>query len=631
MTVNTDITERLPFPLSSGRAGVVATYQNSGIAPDITIDDMPFFLSVTDETPYVRQTADARRQQIDTSREPGEQTLSQWWVRDQDSWHRGAGINFYEPGTDTKTQYRYATGYGVNPWVPGEISLHRKMDSQISAGGNNYATSAIVSSNDAIFVNVNGSLRRVDTGTTTYTGTGTPATEPVVAGTKVLVGSTIGILSGDTTGSTFAALWTTASGTVIRPWWAKSRIIASKGAELHDLTLAGGNIDTATPLWTHPVTGWTWTAVAEAPGAILAAGYVSGYGYIYRFNLKDNGTATTPVLGAATQVAEFPPGEEVHAMRVYLASYVAIGTSRGVRIGIIGQDGSIAYGPINISTTKPVRAFSARDTYIYAGIESDINGNSGAARIDLSEAISDLRFAWAYDVQVPSSATIQSVTFWGLTDRVVLGISGVGIFRQSTTQYETTGSVTSGWIRYGTSEPKLFNRIKVRTLLPGASTLAISTVDSNGGTQTVITLGASFNTDEDVTLQTIADIAQANARITLTLTAGTGETSTPTVQSYQVKATPTPTVQRELRIPLRLMDFEQDRQNVKIGYSGWAYRRLVELEDLEQQRGIVIVKDWTTGEAFAGQIRNVQVLRTTPPARNLPNFGGLVYVTVLKL
>jgi hypothetical protein len=630
MTVDTSITERLPFPLTSGR-GSVSSFQLDGITPDITIDGMPFFLAITDETPYVRQTADARRQQIDTSREPGEQTLSQWWVRDQDSWHRGAGINYYEPGTDAKTQYRFASGYGVNPWVQGELSLHRKMDSQISSAGSCYATGAVVAGNDAIFVNVNGSLRRVDTATTTYTGTGTPATVPVVAGTKVLVGSTVGILSGDTTGSTFAALWTTTSGLLIQPWWAKSRIIASKGAELHDLTLVGGNIDTATPLWTHPVAGWTWTSVAEAPGAILAAGYVSGYGYIYKFDLKDNGTATTPVLGAATQVAEFPPGEEIHAMRVYLASYVAIGTSKGVRIGLLDTDGKIAYGPINIATTKPVRAFSARDTYIYAGIEADINGNSGAARIDLSEPISDLRFAWAYDVQVVTTAAVQSVTFWGLTDRVVLGLSGLGIYRQSTTQYETSGTVTSGWIRYGTSEPKLFSRVKVRTDLPDTSTLTISTIDGNGGTQTVITLGAGFNTDEDVTLQSIADLAQPYARITLRLTAGTGQASTPRLQSFQVKATPTPTIQRELRIPLRLMDFEQDRQNVKIGHSGWAYERLVELEDIEQSRGIVIVKDWTTGETFAAQIRNVQVIRSTPPARNLPNFGGLVYLTVLKL
>jgi hypothetical protein len=110
------------------------------------------------------------------------------------------------------------------------------------------------------------------------------------------------------------------------------------------------------------------------------------------------------------QVAEFPPGEEVHALKVYLGTYVAIGTSRGVRIGQIGSNGRMQYGPLTVETTQPVRSLSSRGQFVYAAIEADIDGFSGCARIDLSEEINQVgangyvtsnsfRFAWAYDAQ----------------------------------------------------------------------------------------------------------------------------------------------------------------------------------------------------------------------------------------
>lgn len=627
----TEITERLPFPLTR-RQETAALYAQSTFLPDITIDSLPFFLAISDEQPYVRQTLDSKRQQIDISTEPGEQSLSQWWVRDQTSWHRGAGINFYEPASDTKTQFRYDVSYGIDVWDEGEIKLHKKMTSIASNGGSTYATSAVVSGVDNVFLNVAGTVSRHNgTSGTTYSNTGgTPATEPVVAGSKVLVGATAGIMSGDVTGSALTVLWSTAT-TVLRPWWAKSRIIAAQGAALYDLTLAGGTLGSQTPLFTHPSSTWTWSAVAEAPGAILAAGYDSGYGYIYRFALEEPSSGSTPTLGAATQVAEFPPGEQVHSLKVYLAAFVAIGTSKGVRIGVVDANGTISYGPLTIETTKPVRSLSARDSFVYAGIEDDLNGNSGCARIDLSESVSDLRYAWAYDADSTTIGQVDSVTFLGVSDRVVLGVQGSGAWLQSATAYVDSGYLVTGKIRYSTAEPKLFNRAKVRATFPGTSTCTLSTIDFNGSEQSLIALGSAFNTDEDITLRSLASAPQPYAQLKLTLTSSTAGAATPVVTSLQIKATPLPEVQREIRIPLRLNDIEEDRNHVKVGYTGAAWDRLVGLEEIEEERSVVTVQDYTNGEAFSAQIRQVQLVRTTPPARNKTNFGGQLNVTLVRL
>jgi hypothetical protein len=639
-SVTPDITETIPTPISARVDAPV--YVNSKTKADLSINEMPFRYAISDQNPYQRETADFKRQQIDTSREPGEQSLNQWWVRDQNSWHRGAGINFYEPGlnptntsqySDNITEFRYATSMGIDPWTEGSVTLHHSNSvvATATAGQTAFCTSSVVSGVNVFFGVINGQLFRHDgTTRTNFTGSSSLATEPAMAGSTVLVGSTTGIYAGAVTGTSVAALWTIAAGAVVRPWWVKSRIIAAIGPSLYDLTLAGGAIAGPT-LYTHPSSTFTWTGVTATPNAILASGYDAGYGVIFRFMLEDAGTGLTPTLGSPVQVADFPPAEEVHAMRSYLSTYIAIGTSRGVRVATLDSSSNIQYGPLIIETTQPVRAFGARDRFIYAGIEADLDGNSGLARIDLSQGIIDLRFAWAYDAQAHVTGQVRSVTFLGVGDRVVFGVTGSGIYLGSTTLYEPSGYVTSGRIRFGTSEPKTYNLVKVRAAILPDTGISISTIDQADNTVFLTRMGDAWNTDEDISLRGLADIPQAYASINLVLDSGTAHTSTPTLQSMQVKGTPAPHLQRNIKLPLRLEDVEQDRNGNKIGKRGMAIVRLQELEAMEQDHTTVLIRDYTNGESFTGQIQKVQFIRDTPPSRNKTNFGGIVNVQVLKL
>jgi hypothetical protein len=625
-----DITETIPTHISARTGSSV--YVAKGVLADVAIADLPFRFLISDQNPYQRETADFRRQQIDTSPEPGEQTLAQWWVRDQDSWHRGAGANYYEPGSnEAATKYRYDRSVGMDVWTVGEASLlHKTPLLESATGGQNvYATPARVGGAEVVFGIVGSTMFRHD-GTTKTSYSGTAGTEPVIAGSKVLTGTTAGISSGDTTGTSLSVLWTS-TGAVVRPWWVKSRIIASKGPALYDLTLAGGALSGATPLYTHPDANWTWTGVSEAPGAILASGYSSGYGFIYRFTLTDPGSGASPVVGGANQVADFPPGEEVYSIKTYLSTYLAIGTSRGVRVGVLDVDGTLQYGPLIIETTKPVRCFGARNSFIYAGIEADIDGNSGCARIDLGEQLEDLRYPWAYDANIQTTGTVLSVAFLGLTDRVALGVADKGLYLQSDTLYEDSGYLRSGRIRFGTSEPKAFNRAKIRAKIPEDSGVNLATVDAAGNIESIITLGGSWNTAEDITLKTIADVGQAYAQILLTVTPTDDKLQTPVLESLQVKATPQPRIQRLIKYPLIVEDIEQDRNGNKTGRTGSASTRLLALEDLENNNSVVLVQDFTNGESYSAQIRTIQFSRDTPPSRNRKNFGGIVNVTLLKL
>ena len=120
MPYGDDISEGLPLTLSNP-AG--ATYTPSGYAYDVAIAGLPFFISPLDDQPYRRVTAQYRKQQIDQSREPGEQTLTGWWLRSQSSFHYGQGIKFFEPIQDESLRFQYTESKGLNIWEKGQATL----------------------------------------------------------------------------------------------------------------------------------------------------------------------------------------------------------------------------------------------------------------------------------------------------------------------------------------------------------------------------------------------------------------------------------------------------------------------------------------------------------------------------
>ena len=134
MPFGDDITEGIPYVLSNP-AGSTA-YSATGEAYDVAIGGLPFFLLNSDDAPYRRVTAQYRKQQIDQSREPGEQTLTGWWVRSQSSFHYGQGIKFFEPIQDESLRFQYTESKGINVWTKGQATLLKSCNSQhITTGG----------------------------------------------------------------------------------------------------------------------------------------------------------------------------------------------------------------------------------------------------------------------------------------------------------------------------------------------------------------------------------------------------------------------------------------------------------------------------------------------------------------
>jgi hypothetical protein len=134
MPYGDDITEGIPYVLSNPAGST--NYSATGEAYDVAIGGLPFFLLNSDDAPYRRVTAQYRKQQIDQSREPGEQTLTGWWVRSQSSFHYGQGIKFFEPIQDESLRFQYTESKGLDVWTKGQATLLKSCDAQhLTTGG----------------------------------------------------------------------------------------------------------------------------------------------------------------------------------------------------------------------------------------------------------------------------------------------------------------------------------------------------------------------------------------------------------------------------------------------------------------------------------------------------------------
>jgi len=116
-----DITEGLP--VNVGNPGIAGFWINNAEDFDVAIGGEPFILAPTDVNPYQRETAPYRKDQFDNSKEPGEQSLTGWWIRSQSSFHGGTGIKFYDPTSGESTGYRFADSQGVDVWTKGQVTL----------------------------------------------------------------------------------------------------------------------------------------------------------------------------------------------------------------------------------------------------------------------------------------------------------------------------------------------------------------------------------------------------------------------------------------------------------------------------------------------------------------------------
>lgn len=648
--------------LTDGRAnrsiavdvGVVAStaiWQNTDIAYDIAIGGMPFILATSNDRPYGRRTAPFKKDQFDSTNEPGEQSLTGWWIRSQMSFHGGSGINFFDPATnDENGHYRFADSKGLNVWTKGEVSLLKNCTQghittgSIRPNGRSFQTMRSIkwNSNNGILLHDEYDVDKIDVtnpatpihfidynsgtdapvyaicddGTTAYWITNTATKKTVYK--KVLTG-----VAGAGDVKMFDEVGVISNATME---YVKNRIVMCADNKVYEF--AGSAVAMPSVLYTHPVSTHTYSSITASGPAIYIAGYNGIQSTIDKFTLTTTGAMPT-LTGGSAVAAELPVGEVVHKIYYYLG-YMIIGTDKGVRVATVNdQDGSITYGPLIVETTQPVYDFAARDHFVWCA--TGVDGEPGLIRIDLSTEVAPLRFAWANDIYFDgvTGHDTTACAFAAGTNRLMFctadGDTGY-VYTEDATTLRTTGYLTTGNIRYGTLEPKNFKRLLARGNFTYGS-MTLETVDSDGNEYDHISYDSAVPPVE-VTTSNPARAQEYVAYKFIMYRDGTTSSLGPVFKGYQAKATIATPRQRLVSHYVYCFDEETDKNNSRTGYSGRAYDRIVTLESIEENGDIVTWQDLNTGESRQVQIEGISLVNTTPPDKNSTGFGGILEIVV---
>jgi hypothetical protein len=659
-----DITEDVPIDLAV--TSTEATFDLTDTAYDIVIDDLPFIVSVNNQNPYRRETAPYKKDQFDNSPEPGEQSLTGWWLRSQTSWHNGSGISFYEPGTDYEhVSHRFADSRGVDVWTIGQATLLSDVFyAYTGTDGINAATGKSDSNECLVSGDSLGVLKRIilngdSTATTTNytvaagsTLTGHSTTFPILSvatdGTRYYAACSTcihtGLINDVDTDVVFARHSSITQG-VIK--YIKGQLFFGDGKTLYLLNSAyagngnhTGSNDMSAASSTSKVhinANWNWKDVTAGPTYIYAAGNAGNKSEIYAIGFDE--TTNLPDLPGGFVVASMPDGENIIAIEYYLG-YLAVATNRGVRICQVGPTGLVTLGPLLIDTAYAVNGFATQDKYIYAAtkVASGAYTNACLIRIDLSQSFSDGTFAYAYDLEYDSSVDAdnsEATEVYLVDNRLVMvvqendGTTKGELQVQHTTRKRSTGWLKTGKIRYGTIEPKFFRYINLQCTTGQGDNIQVYTVDKFGTESSIVVVSEGLS-NQDI-LITAPSTKQEYMAFKFVFNNATDDQDLPILEAYQIKSTPATRRQRLHQYPLSCYDNEMDRFNSIFGYDGRAMEFIQRIEAIEETGKFVNVTDYRTGEQYQGVIEEVRFTNESSPDKNSSGFGGLLLVTVRKL
>ncbi len=466
-----DITEGRATRAIAVDVGVVgnqAVWQNIDIAYDTALGGMPFIYAISDARPYVRQTAPYRKEQFDNQTEPGEQSLTGWWIRSQSSFQDGTGITFYDPALiPGEGTFRFADSKGVNVWTEGEVTLLN------NTATSHYTTGAVrangkpsqiarsiqwAGTNGVLLVDEYDVDKIAVDGTVTHfidyaAGTNKPVYAICDDGVNAYWVTAIldsgvdktAVYKKPLTGSSASTADVTlmfSSSTIVANEatmeYVKDRIIMAVNNKIFEFATTASSLPTA--VYTHASTGIVFTSVAASGTAIYVSAFEGIQSYIYKFTLSTS-TGSMPSLTSAITAAQMPTGEKIFKIEYYLG-YMLIGTNKGIRVATVSDDGSIIYGPLMVETSQPVYDFAFRDRFVWA--TTGVAGEGGVIRIDLGNDLGGLRFAYANDLWLDNGVTgyvTTSCAFAGETDRLVFVTTALN--RGTITNKQLTSNVAT--------------------------------------------------------------------------------------------------------------------------------------------------------------------------------------------
>lgn len=457
------------------------------------------------------------------------------------------------------------------------------------------------------------------------------ATQPAPIGGSVWVGRTNGISKWNVNTDVLTSPYTCTG--AARCWWVKNRLFVSVGKDLYwvDHTTTGAIPGIAPDDVKLVASGvdddWVWVDVTDTADAILLAGSGETASSIFALTVED--VAGVPTFTAAREVARLPQGEQATCMGTYLAAFVVLGTTHGIRIAAAGTNGELSLGPLSVELDEGPIDVTFFDRFAYLPVSRALpDGGSGVIRLDLSEQLSGNRgeatglFPWAWDVYPGSVADATSVAMNGNTGKVVLAHGGK--VHVATDTLLESGYLDSGAIRYRTTEMKDFQRARVSGDLNGGGVQLLALIA--GQESSIYTYGLTTGLEGESTLNLPGGPLFAELKFRLRI--NRAAILSPVVTGLTVKAMPAVTKSRLYQYPLSVYDFEVTRYGDQLGYKGFGIDRVGELEALENASSAIQILDHRYNEAIVATIESVEFNNYDPPDGENDNGGGTVLMRV---
>tara|TARA_R100000406_G_scaffold59333_1_gene41069 strand:+ start:54 stop:1907 length:1854 start_codon:yes stop_codon:yes gene_type:complete len=529
----------------------------------VTIDGRSYLIETEG---YSRTTVQTLREQRDTSGEAGEQRLNtQFWVRSQTDWSRGAGQEYFD--NDDSDRRRFYTSSGIDPWTKGQVSLLPITEDKGNTGNDVIMKVFTGSGTDYMYVASGTDLyysSNFDTASPTWNTVTALASPQTITdftsdGTSIFIayGSARHLAKTGINSTTQPSSLGSSEPDKLR--YVGGRLIELDGNTIEELAANGSVLGSATFSLTH---GSVWEDVCVGPVGLYAAANSNNTGSLYFLAAGNDGAITSP-----QQVADLPRGETINAIESY-GGLLLIATSQGLRVASMNQDASVSYGPV-IDNGGEAFSLATGDRFVWFG-----TGSGQVYRADLSVFTETLVPAWASDV-VSTGGSAGNVTWAARVNGKVYFVDAANGVQGEAASGDrvASGTLTVGDVRWNSQFDKSLRQVEVRAsptlavagateynqsgetyndsdlfynglAAPVSGTIKVTFTPDTGNDLAVLTLTDRVSKVVEYSLSDKYTVKFTLERDATTTTAG------PNLESWQLLAFPAPTRIDEIVLPV---------------------------------------------------------------------------------
>lgn len=419
--------------------------------------------------------------------------------RFRESWVYGAGQS--KADRDDSIPYRYRSSYNIDPWDRWSFTLHKGVITDNNGGLYNGASELAAIAN-YVFVYQDSTLFRAWVVGPEVSGWQSIQLPNKIAsidsdGRNILVANgpfvhkvepvtMVAELWRDLSAYTGPATWewlvntqsdwaavqatyptwadiknTVTSDEITMVRFAKNRVIAGIGNRLFDLTLPTFNPDGSVQydyslIYVDAAPTYRWTDACDGLSCIYILGGDRERWAVQRLEINDDGIALKPPITSA----DLPAGETGGSIASYMG-YIAVGSSTGIRIGVMETSGDFSMGQL-IPLGGKSMVSAGYNRFFWAANPNfaapDGSIHSGLIRLDMSRFTEPLTPAYANDICIPGNVMIHGAGH--SMARPVFTAEGVGLCIRDDL-YATEGELSTGRFFFGTPDAKHGQTIEV--------------------------------------------------------------------------------------------------------------------------------------------------------------------------